>query len=159
MLTFATEDALIDTTNLILIKKLFDIDSSTTDEQIIAGLKVKRVIDPSDPTSQTLVLIANANYTISGEPGPLASNPVNVPAPVTNLLVTAKENANITITQADMLSIAITDQVIDTANLPLIKKVFNFNNLTDQQVMNELMVKRVNDITTPNSYTLVLTSK
>ena len=141
-----------------MIVRAFDIDPTTTQEQIIAELQISKNIT-SDITTLVLSIKPGSTANINGGTTNLSSSPI-VPAPIiVNLLVTAKENANITITQADMLSIAITDQVIDTANLPLIKKVFNFNNLTDQQVMNELMVKRVNDITTPNSYTLVLTSK
>ena len=137
------------------LKKAFNFGSLENPE-IIAGLLVKK--QGTGPAT-TLVLTAKPTFTINNIDTLTSIEFTPEVVLTTNLNITSKENANITITQADMLSIAITDQVIDTANLPLIKKVFNFNNLTDQQVMNELMVKRVNDITTPNSYTLVLTSK
>ncbi len=146
----------IDAQNLVLIKKVFNFDASIMDDQIIAGLKVKRVDKQTNKNSYTLVLSVNDGFSLNGKKDSLTSEPRNF---ITNLPIKAKAIEDITIEKRDIDDINLDGEAIDNFNIEIIKKMFIFNDSLSEKIKEGLWVKSVDHPTISNTYTLVLNAK
>ena len=143
----------IDSNKLIIFKKLFNIGIETTDDQIMAGLQIQK-FGPDNVNQYTINLTTKPGYLINEDLNNLESNIFTVKI---NFVISPKDNVDELITAKEMKGFKTEPSKINTKKLVIIKKVFNTEATSDQDIKKWLLVSKTTSET--GSHTLILTAK